>query len=67
MKTLQEIKQFYESELLADLKLLEQKRRKVLQKLTYVGIVLLCMVGITAFFVLRNPDTDRDILKLVVV
>ena len=67
MKTLQEIKQFYESELLADLKLLEQKRLKVSKKLTFVGTALLCMVGISAFFVLRNPNTDRNIIIVPIV
>ena len=67
MKTLQEIKQFYESELLADLTALDQKRRKVLQKLTYVGITLLCMVGIIVFIVLRNPHAYRGIIIVPVV
>ena len=49
MKTLQEMQQFYETELLADLKVLEQKRRKISQKLTFVDIALLCMVGIIVF------------------
>ena len=67
MKTLQEIKQFHESELLADLKLLEQKRLKVSKKLTFVGIALLCMVGISAFFVLRNPDIDLGVIIVPIV
>ncbi len=49
MKTLSELKQFYQTRLLADLRTLERKRRKVLQKLTFVGIVILCIVAPTVF------------------
>jgi hypothetical protein len=49
MKTLSELKQFYQTRLLADLSDLEHKRRKVLQKLTFVGIVILCIVAPSVF------------------
>jgi len=54
MKTLSELKQFYETELWADLKVLEQKRKNILQKLSLVGIVLLCIVGISLFALTRS-------------
>lgn len=67
MKTLQEVKQFYETELLVDLKVLEQKRRKVLQKLIYVGIVLLVGIGISVIFTMRSTDTGPIFIIVSIV
>jgi hypothetical protein len=49
MKTLSELKQFYQTQLLADLKALELKRRKVLRKRMYVNTVILCIVAAAVF------------------
>ena len=67
MKTLEDFNYFYVTDLSADLKVLEQKRRKVLKKLTFVGAVLLCMVGVVVFIVLMNPHIDRGIIIVPVV
>ena len=44
MKTLVELKQFYEAELLSILEILEQKRKKILRKIIILGIVLLSIL-----------------------
>jgi len=67
MNTLEDLKHFYDTDLSADLKVLEQKRKKVLRKLTFVGVVLLCMVGVVVFIVLMNPHIDRGIIIVPVV
>jgi len=45
MKTLEEIKQFYDSELAGDLEILEKRRKGVLRKLAYVAIALACITA----------------------
>ncbi|MHC4456728.1 MAG: hypothetical protein ACYS0I_06475 [Planctomycetota bacterium] len=40
MKTVEDLKHFYDTDLSTDLKVLEQKRKKVLQTLICVGIAL---------------------------
>lgn len=67
MKTLEDLKRFYDTYLSADLKVLEQKRRKVARRLTFVGITLLCIVGIIAFLVLRSPDINRGVIIVPIV
>jgi len=53
MKTLSELKHFYQTQLLADLKALELKRRKVLQKRMYVNTVILCIVAAAVFVTIK--------------
>ena len=67
MKTLQEIKQFYETELLADLKVLEQKRRGILQKFIFVGIAILFIAGLSVVIFLGNPNIGPGIIFVPVV
>ena len=46
MKTLEEFTNFYKTTLLADLKSLEQERRKIVSKLTFVIVAILCILGV---------------------
>ena len=61
MKTLSELKQFYQTRLLPDLRDLEHKRRNVLRKRMYVNTVILCIVG-TAVFLTIHFRMDPGIL-----
>jgi len=66
MRTLQEIKSFWETDLLADIEALEQKRKKVLRKLTFVGIAMFCLVAVS-FFILVLSGADFGIIMFPVV
>jgi len=66
MKTLSELKQFYQAQLLADLKALEHKRRKVLRKRMYVNTVILCIVA-AAVFVTINFRMHPHIIFISIV
>ncbi|MHC4243227.1 MAG: DUF3137 domain-containing protein [Planctomycetota bacterium] len=46
MKTLKDFTNFYNTALLADLKVLEQERRKIISKLTCVIVTILCTLGV---------------------
>jgi len=67
MKTLEDLRHFYLTDLSADLKVLEKKRRNVLQKLTSVGITLLCLVGVVVIIMLLNPHIDRGFIMVPIV
>lgn len=67
MKTLREMRQFYETQLLADLKVLERKRRKVLRKLIITGAVLISMVAAVALLVLMNPQIGPSAIVISVM
>lgn len=67
MKTLEDLKHFYDTDLSADLKVLEQKRRKVLQTLICVGIALAGGIGISAIFLLRRIDVDFGFIIVPVI
>ncbi len=45
MKTLEDFTNFYKTTLLADLNSLEQERRKIVTKLIYVTVAILCILG----------------------
>ena len=46
MKTLEELKKFYETDLVPELKVLEQQRKRIVGKFKYVAIVLLCLTTV---------------------
>ncbi len=46
MKTLEDFTEFYNTALLADLKALEHERRKIISKLIFVMITILCILGV---------------------
>jgi hypothetical protein len=66
MRTLQEMKDYWETDLLADIEVLEQKRKKVVQKLTFLGIVFLCVI-VVSFFVIVKNGADFSIIMFPVV
>jgi len=66
MKTLSELKHFYQTRLLADLKALEHKRRNVLRKCMYVNTVILCIVA-AAVFVTINFGMPPHIIFISIV
>ena len=67
MRTQEELKRFYQTDLLADLKILELKRKKVLKKYISVGVVILCVLGVSSFFVIANSFTEPLIVIVPVV
>ena len=54
MKTLQDLREFYNTALSADLNALEAKRKSVLQKLTYAGVMIAILAVIVLDFLLQN-------------
>jgi hypothetical protein len=54
MKTLQDLREFYNTALSADLKALEARRKALLQKLIYVGIAVAILVVMVLIFVLHQ-------------
>lgn len=67
VKTLEDLKHFYNTTLLADLKGLEQERKKVAQKLFYVIIAIVCVMGISFFLWLRSFNTNIAVIIVPVV
>jgi len=54
MKTLDDLRQFYNTTLLADLNVLEDKRKAIVRKLSYIGAAIAALALITLFFMLQN-------------
>jgi hypothetical protein len=54
MKTLDDLRQFYNTELLSDLKLLEAKRLAIIRKLAVIGFVLLVLAILIYFGAVRG-------------
>ena len=54
MKTLDDLRRFYNTALSADLNALEAKRKAIMQKLTYIGVAIAILVIITLLFVLQQ-------------
>ena len=54
MKTLEDLRDFYNTTLLTDLKVLEQQRQKITLKLTYILAVMLCILGVCFLFLQGN-------------
>ncbi len=50
MKTLEDLRDFYNTTLLADLQNLEQERKKIVFKLTCVIVTILCILGVCFLF-----------------
>jgi hypothetical protein len=57
MKTLDDLRQFYNTALSADLKALEAERKALVQKLTYIGIAIAILVVIIVLFVLQQAGS----------
>jgi len=51
VRTLEELREFYNTTLLADLEVLERQRKDVVRKFGYVGIVVLCVAIVGVLFV----------------
>lgn len=56
MKTIEDLKQFYDTALINDLNVLEEKRKKIAHKLVFIGIVLLGIAGILFFPLQQYTD-----------
>ena len=54
MKTLEDLKHFYNTTLKSDLAVLEQKRRKIVRKIFYVMIGALCIGAVGCLLMARN-------------
>ncbi len=64
MKTLDDLKQFYDSELLPDLQVLEQKRNAVLGKLYVIFIIMACIT--TAGVIIFVANTEIGPLPIII-
>ena len=67
MKTIEDLKQFYNTTLLNDLNVLEEKRKKIAHKLVFIGIALLCVMGVLFFLLHRYIDMVSGPLVLAIV
>jgi len=67
VKTLEDLREFYNTTLLADLEELEQKRKKVVQKLIYLIITIVCVVGICFFLWIGNFNTSIAVIFVPLV
>jgi hypothetical protein len=52
VKTLEDLREFYKTTLLADLKILEQERRKIAVTLSSITVIILCILGV-CFLIFR--------------
>lgn len=57
MKTLEDLRQFYNASLSTDLKKLEEERKKIARRLILMSVVILCVVGIIIFFLSSKAKT----------
>ena len=67
MKTIEDLKQFYNTTLLNDLNCLEEKRKKIAHKLVFIGIALLCVMGVLFFLLQRYLGMVFGPLVLAIV
>ena len=67
MKTLEDFTNFYKTTLLADLKTLEQERRKIVSKLIYVMVAILCILGICLLVLRSNSRVAPPFLFIPVL
>lgn len=58
MKTLEDLREFYNATLLADLKNLEQERKKIARKVTYLLVAIVCVVGVCFFLWIGDFNTN---------
>ncbi|MCP4612563.1 MAG: DUF3137 domain-containing protein [Planctomycetes bacterium] len=67
MKTLEDFTNFYNTALLADLKVLEQERRNIAFKLICVIIAILCTLGVCLLILKVNPNIPPPFLFVPVI
>jgi len=67
VKTLEDLREFYNTTLLADLQILEQKRQKIARKVTYLFVAILCVVGVFFFFWIGNFNTNIAVIFVPLV
>jgi len=67
LKTLEDLKNFYDTTLLADLKVLEKERRKVVFKLTCIIVTILCVLGVCLLLWMGNLNAIPAVLIIPAV
>ena len=67
MKTLEDFTNFYNTALLADLKVLEQERRKIVTKLIYVMVAILCILGVCLLISMTNLQVETPFVFIVTI
>ena len=68
MKTIEDLKQFYNTTLLNDLNILEKKRKRTVWKLVFISVALLCVMGTLLFWAYPLLDeTLRPLITLLVL
>ena len=67
MKTLDELRRFYDNTLLDDLNVLENKRKEVLRKSLFAGIALFLVAAAVFFIFLRRPQFLPFVIVPVII
>jgi len=67
VKTLEDFTNFYNTALLADLKVLEQERRKIAFKLICIIVAILCTLGICLLILKANSSVEPTFLFVPVI
>ncbi len=67
MKTLEDLRDFYNATLLADLKTLEQERKKIARKVTYLLVAIVCVVGVCFFLWIGDFNTNIAVIFVPLV
>jgi len=67
VKTLEDFTNFYNTALLADLKVLEQERRKIVTKLIYVMVAILCILGVCLLISMTNLQVETPFVFIVTI
>jgi hypothetical protein len=66
MKTLDELKEFYQTTLLGYLEGVEETRKQLVRKLMFVGIGLLCVAGFMSLFLLTTSGEPFFIFFIII-
>lgn len=67
MRTLEDLRDFYNTTLLAELKVLERQRRNVIRKFQYVGIVLLCIAAVVVLLLWHSLARQPMLIFIPIV
>jgi hypothetical protein len=67
MKTLNDIKQFYETQLLSDLSFLEKRRKNILYKLNFLGIVILLIMACSIPVLLFKSNIELPVIIVLII
>jgi len=67
VKTLEDLREFYNATLLANLKTLEQERQKIARKVIYLLVAIVCVVGVCFFLWIGDFNTNIAVIFVPLV